>query len=676
MATIEQGLMGFSGELVKIEKLQAMVNSRLQASNRLCIQNNTLLAQSASKMKGVENAVRSATNHMSAFVSTAEDAVNTINDIIAAVKNLIKATSKKPEAIDFVINQHGDTRKMFKPADKTKDLETDTKSWMEAIFKMPKAADLLKMGLSMAIDFAIKVGKELIRIQEALDQMDVELPFVRSVEHMTGSSEIAQAALSHLKDTVKGTGYSMETATQAALAFTKRGMNMGGAVEQVRIWGDAVAYYGQGTDEQLKSVLSTLNEMSKGTKINTSHLEALHDTAGIEAIEMYGEAVGRTRQEVQRDLESGVISAAEFLNTLTQIFSEGPAVGTAQNMEQEWKTTFDNLKGSIAAGWANVLQEVDQVLADEGLPSLKDMLETLGEIIHNVISGIGEVISWVLPFFTPFIWIGTLIYDSWSVIVDVLGGVRSVFYKIVDAINHFAGTSLSATGIIAAAFAFLRAVLFNIFFIPLWNVLAEVVNFLGNAFNDPVAAVKMAFNRLAISVLESVLEIAQGIEEVINTIPWFENVDLTSKIKGIKNELKEAQKSIMDESGWIEFVQHKEPLDVNLVTMEAYNKAIKKDIPLEEGNGFQSPAEQMLEATQNTANNTSSMANSMEISGEDLKYMRDIADREAINRFTTAELSVNMQTSATVNGDLDIDGIISQLEEKTHEMLIVAAEGV
>lgn len=697
LATMEQGLMGFSGELSKIEKLQTMVNSRLKTSNSLCAQNNTLLAQSADKMKDVENAagnvakqmrdvenaVGSAANLMKDFASAAGDVVNRINDIGVAAQNLIKDSFKKPVVIELVINPRGDTKNIITLAGKMEDvgsaaenaankienIGTASRNSTDAIFKMPKAMDLLKMGLNGAKDLVISLAKELVRIQEALDQMDIDLSFLRSIENMTGSSEIAEAALSHLKDTVNGTGYGMETATQAALAFAKRGMNMGGAVEQVRVWGDAVAYYGQGTDEQLQRVLSTVDEMSKGAKIDPTHLEALFDIAGIDAIELYGEAVGRTRRQVESDLESGAVSATDFLNTMTQIFSEGPAVGTAKDMEQTWETSFDNLKGSIAAGWADALAEVDQVLADEGLPSLKDMLETLGEIIYSVISGIGKVISWVLPFFSPFIWVGTLIYDIWSMIVKVVGDLTAKF-------NKLAGTSYSITEVIMLAFALLRAFLFNTFFLPLWNMVVEIVNFIGNAFNDPIAAIKVAFHGLTISALESILKIAEGIEEIIHNIPWLENVDLTSGLEDAKNRLKEAQQSIKDESGWIEFVQRMEPLDYNQVAMEVHNKSIKKDSPLDESNGFQSPAEQMLAATENTANNTGAMANSMEISGEDLKYMRDIADREAINRFTTAELSVNMQTSATVNGSLDIDGIISQLEEKTHEMLVVAAEGV
>lgn len=77
-----------------------------------------------------------------------------------------------------------------------------------------------------------------------------------------------------------------------------------------------------------------------------------------------------------------------------------------------------------------------------------------------------------------------------------------------------------------------------------------------------------------------------------------------------------------------------------------------------------------------TAKNTGKMAKSLGSSGDDLKYLRDIAERDTINRFTTAQLSVTMNTTAQINSDMDIDGVIRRLEDKTYEKLTTMAEGV
>lgn len=77
-----------------------------------------------------------------------------------------------------------------------------------------------------------------------------------------------------------------------------------------------------------------------------------------------------------------------------------------------------------------------------------------------------------------------------------------------------------------------------------------------------------------------------------------------------------------------------------------------------------------------TAENTASMADSMEISEEDLKYIRDIAERETINRFTTAEVKVEFSSNNTISSDMDIDGVVDYFGEKLEETINSIAEGV
>ena len=77
------------------------------------------------------------------------------------------------------------------------------------------------------------------------------------------------------------------------------------------------------------------------------------------------------------------------------------------------------------------------------------------------------------------------------------------------------------------------------------------------------------------------------------------------------------------------------------------------------------------------AGDTDSIAGSMEMTGEELKYLRDLAEREAVNRFTTAELTVNFSSDIkAANSEVDLDGVVAYLEEKVNETLEVVAEGV
>ena len=77
------------------------------------------------------------------------------------------------------------------------------------------------------------------------------------------------------------------------------------------------------------------------------------------------------------------------------------------------------------------------------------------------------------------------------------------------------------------------------------------------------------------------------------------------------------------------------------------------------------------------ADSTGSMAKSMDLTGEELEYLRDIAERDAINRFTTAEVKIDMSGMTNkIDGGADLDGVIRELTDGFSEALVTAAEGV
>ena len=59
-----------------------------------------------------------------------------------------------------------------------------------------------------------------------------------------------------------------------------------------------------------------------------------------------------------------------------------------------------------------------------------------------------------------------------------------------------------------------------------------------------------------------------------------------------------------------------------------------------------------------------------------MKYLRDIAEQEVINRFTTAEIRIDAPINANIASNMDLDGVVNYLEEKLYETMQVAAEGV
>lgn len=80
--------------------------------------------------------------------------------------------------------------------------------------------------------------------------------------------------------------------------------------------------------------------------------------------------------------------------------------------------------------------------------------------------------------------------------------------------------------------------------------------------------------------------------------------------------------------------------------------------------------------TKDTADNTKKIAEAMDIMDEDLKFMRDIAEQEVINKYTTAKIEINMENINNISKDVDFDGIITHIGEQIAEATANGAEAV
>lgn len=76
-----------------------------------------------------------------------------------------------------------------------------------------------------------------------------------------------------------------------------------------------------------------------------------------------------------------------------------------------------------------------------------------------------------------------------------------------------------------------------------------------------------------------------------------------------------------------------------------------------------------------TADNTGSINDKLDDTEEDIAYLCDIAERDAINRFTTASINVDMTNNNTVNSGLDLDGIMNDLAVSLNGAMAQVAEG-
>ena len=287
----------------------------------------------------------------------------------------------------------------------------------------------------------------------------------------------------------------------------------------------------------------------------------------------------------------------------------------------------------------------------------------------------------------------------WIIILII--ALVALFYAAVAAVNHFAGTSVSATGIICGAFMAALAFIGNIFvalwnlvvdvFVMIYNLVGTVANFIGNVFNDPVGAVVRLFFDLADTVLSVLQALASAIDAIFGS-------NLAGSVQGWRDSL----------GGWVDSTFGKgeevmEKLNADDLKVDRFEYGAAFDMGYEFGQGVEDTvgglfdfsamdslgAADGLDAfnlgntldgiygnTGDTAGNTAAMSEALDIAEEDLAYMRDIAEREAINRFTTAEIKVEQQNTNYISQDTDLDGIMDAWANDFATKLDVSEEGV
>ena len=260
-------------------------------------------------------------------------------------------------------------------------------------------------------------------------------------------------------------------------------------------------------------------------------------------------------------------------------------------------------------------------------------------------------------------------------VVMMLAVLVAALYAGVAAFNKFTGSGVSATGILMGAFAVLGAHVLNNTIIPLQNGFAMFANFIGNLFNDPVAAVKVLFYDMALTVLGYITNMASGIETLINKIPGV-TVDLTSGLDSFYAKLESAQKKVKDEAGWVEYVKKMDYID--------YSKAAGAGYRFGEGladkvSGFFDGSaygnfDDIMAGVGDIDYNTGKIADEVHIADEDLQFFRDVAEMRYIQNFVTLTPTVSM--SASISEKVDVNGVIQKIEQVLKEEIAESAEVV
>ena len=315
-------------------------------------------------------------------------------------------------------------------------------------------------------------------------------------------------------------------------------------------------------------------------------------------------------------------------------------------------------------------------------------------------------------------------------VVAVIAAVVAIIYVAVIAYNRLTGSTVSATGVIVGAFYALFTAVYNVF-AGIWNVLVDVAEFLVNVFDDPVYRIKSLFGGLVKDLLKNfkimgeginviIMSITKGIETLVNGAIDKLNgmiVAYNSTVGNVFGKLNTISKVDLERKARIDtsgidkaiakidnWVGTKETKDISLSKYkteykdlnEAYNQGYKQGQewadnvtevwdrysdslvkyiqPNISGNSVADPT--LMETIDQLKGNTDDIVNNTKVSSEELKYLRDIAERDVINRFTTAEIKIENNMNNNINSDRDLDGIVNYITTEMYKAASSTAEGL
>lgn len=281
---------------------------------------------------------------------------------------------------------------------------------------------------------------------------------------------------------------------------------------------------------------------------------------------------------------------------------------------------------------------------------------------------------------------------TWIIIAII--ALIAVFYMVVAWINKIQNTSISATGIICAAFAFAGTVIWNTVIGILnaiiqsaWSTFVEpflgIIEWVLNATNGGFDSFGGAVANLIGQIISWFLSLGKVVTQIIDAIF---GTDWTSGLSSLQDSVISWGKS----NTAITIDRNAPELNGRIAYSDAINvgyqfgQGIDKKVsgvfdginnPFDGVGGAQDTWDGIHNNTGDTAGNTAAMADSMDVLDEDLKYMRDAAEQEVINRFTLAELKVDVKNSNTLTKKTDFDDMGRALSMFTSEFLASAAEG-
>ena len=412
-------------------------------------------------------------------------------------------------------------------------------------------------------------------------------------------------------------------------------------------------------------------------------------------------ASGSSAQAAILQLEQGLASGVLRGDELNSVMEQAPAlaksiadymkvsVGELREMGSQGQITADIVKNALFAAAKDTNAEFEKtpmtwaqvwtVASNTAIRALDPLLTAINWVANNLDVAIPLVVSLGAAFgvlliaanWTNILATATKTAASMQAFYNAVMAANPIaltaaavlvlvaaLYGGVAAFNKLTGSSISATGIITGAFTTMGAFILNGTLVPLHNGFAAFVNFLGNAFNDPITAIEFLFYDMSFTILKYVQNVAQGLEGLINMIPGVE-VNMTSGIDKLIGKLEYGRNWTIKQNGYKEYIKPWENFDLGKSYKAGYNWGAnlgKSGLMGTSTGELEIPqAADVKDLLGNIDKNTGKIAKTVDLSDEQIKMLVDVAERKYVNNvnLTSQTPMITVQGQNTGNTEKD-----------------------
>lgn len=444
---------------------------------------------------------------------------------------------------------------------------------------------------------------------------------------------------------------------------------------------------GATAEGQSAAMLQLTQAMAAGALRGEELNSILENAPGIaRAIESY---MGVADGSIKQYAEQGLITSEVVKNALFSVADETNA--KFASMPMTWGQVW-TLMGNVA------LQALNPVLT--GVNWIANNIDIIGPLVLGVAGAFA-----VYAAATQGVALATKVWTAAQAAFNAVMALNPVFliimgvvlliaaiYAVVAAVNKATGSTVSATGIIMGAIAVAGAFIGNtvigllnaliqyiwaIFVAPFLGIVEWILNVCNGGFNS--------FGDAVANLIGQIIGWFLNLGKVVTTI--IDAIFGTNWTAGLES-LQSSVTAWGKNENAITLDKNAPTIDYRFEYGDAwaagndFGKGIDAKLGgmfnmggLGDSSGFD--LGDIAAYTGETADNTGKTADALAVTEEQLEYLRDIAERDAINRFTTAEVKIDMTGMTNrIDGSADLDGVISQLTEGFTEALVTAAEGV